>query len=76
MSEKRLASRSDSQQVAEAAAIKALSATTDVPFASKQITLQGQRFHVDGYYESKERIVLAQVWAHIGRAKPPSATRC
>lgn len=69
MTEKRAASRTDAQQAAEAAAIQGLSSRLGLPLASAPLNIGGQQFNVDGYYSSDELIILAEVWAHIGRAK-------
>ncbi len=70
MSQKRAGSRSDAQRAAEGAAIEALSRQLGVPIVSQPLALGGQRFDVDGYYEAQNRIILAEVWAHVGPAKP------
>lgn len=70
MSEKRVGSRSDAQRAAEHAAIEAFSWQLGVPIASQRLSLGGQHFDIDGYFQTENRIVLVEVWAHVGPVKP------
>jgi hypothetical protein len=65
----RLSSRSDDQKAAEEAALKNLHTRLGVEFEATRLHLGGQVFDVDGYAEAGDRIMLAEVWAHVGKAK-------
>ncbi|MDP9374544.1 MAG: hypothetical protein M3Q65_19255 [Chloroflexota bacterium] len=69
MAMKRAASRSDAQQEAGRAAIARYGALQGVALEPRRLTLRGVALQVDGYAEADGRVVLAEVWAHIGPAK-------
>lgn len=68
-SPKRLASRSDAQQAAEITAINVLNREQGWNLEPSKLLLRERTFSVDGYYEVMGTIILAEVWAHIGKAK-------
>ena len=69
MTQKREGSRSEAQKSAEVAAVKLFGAQQGVDLAPAIMKLRDRRFDVDGYCKTDDRVVLAEVWAHIGPAK-------
>jgi len=69
MCSKRLASCSNVQQGAEAVILKAFGDSLGVNFQSKEISLDRSSVKVDGYCSVGQSIIIAEVYAHQGKAK-------
>lgn len=68
---KRIDSRSDLQRLVETLAITAFGETHGLDLKPKKLKLDGCSVDIDGYFksESEKVIVLAEAWAHVGKAK-------
>lgn len=66
MDAKRQASKSDAQQAAGREAIQALGRRKGVALESRRLSLGDIAFQLDGYHEDAGRVVLAEVYSHIG----------
>jgi len=65
----RLQSRADDQKAAEQAALAAVNAAFGVTLTPRRLHLGGRHFDVDGYADLGDRVLLAEIWAHVGKAK-------
>jgi hypothetical protein len=67
---KRKASCSDVQQAAEQLMLAELSQVLKVTLVKASIPIGTTSVSVDGFYYEGTKVVLAEAWAHVGKAKP------
>ena len=66
---KRKASCSDVQQAAEQLMLAELSQILNVTLVKASIPIGTARVSIDGFYRESNKIILAEAWAHLGKAK-------
>ena len=66
---KRTASNAFVQVAAQGAMLQKFGEAIGKKLATTQVLLDGILVQIDGYCETSEEIVLAECWAHIGKAK-------
>jgi hypothetical protein len=66
---KRERSRSDVQKNAEQELIKNLGRRLRMQLQPRWLEIKGNRIQLDGYYEGRRKIILAEAWSHIGKAR-------
>jgi hypothetical protein len=68
---KRLKSRSDCHQKAERLLIGAFSHTINRQLSKRELIFAQCKVQIDGFFEdeAEKRIILAEAWAHVGKAK-------
>jgi len=67
---KRKASCSYVQQAAEQLMLAELSEILNVTLIAASIPIGTATVSVDGFYRDNTKVILAEAWAHVGKAKP------